>query len=423
MHRSKLRYALPVAVVACVAVVGGNTWIDANAGPTLGVPQLTSAPLIGSEDVPETVSAVVAGAAEEVELVVSDPETGESSTFPMHQESGELWVGSIPSNFIDEGNLVYSVTAELDNVTETSQSAELVVLDNLKRSTPTLVERTVQTVLSVSLGEGPNELGVRGGRESATELPPSFAVDAEEHIHFLDAIKHRVLVFDRAGVVTSRYDLNGLTETASDIIVDDEGTAYVLDQVKDAIETITADGDRTYKSGLDLGTQALGAVLAHAADSGTTYIREATQGRFVPVLHAGDQVAAHDRDADMRAGLPTSAGDLAVEVAGNSVTYALSEDRTSGYRLSFADAVLDAPETVVDGTGAIWGLIGVYRESVDRPVVYLVRIDPESGASRRVEVGTSVPGDVTRRLAAAGTGVVLLEADQSKLRLDRFETL
>ena len=424
MHRFKLRYALPVSAVLCVAVIGGAAWVDAKGGrpAKVSVPHLNAAPLIASTGVSETVSAVVSGTADAVELVVTDPETGEETVKPMHRDRNELWTASIPSSLIDEGKLIYRVTAAYDEVTKSSSLAELVVLDNLRQSTPTLVDNTGRTMQTATLGDGATELGVRGGKESAAELPPSFAVDQEERVHVLDAVKGRVVVLDGPGV-SSTLDLTGVTTTASDVVLGEGGTTFVLDQAKDAIEEIAANGNRTFRAGLGVRSMPLGALLVHMTDSGTTYIREATQGRFVPVLKNRQKVSASDRKSDTRAGIPTTEGDLAVEVAERTVTYALSEDRISGYRISFPDQVLDASETVVDDTGAIWSLVGVYNATNDTASKYLVRIDPDTGVSRMVSVGGSVPGDVTKRLVNAGRGVALMEGEGNTLSFIRFQTI
>ncbi len=426
MPGSKLRIAVPLAVSLGIALVGGAAWVNASSSPPpsiFGVPQLNAAPLIGSTGVQESVSAFVTGAVDTVDLVVTDTETGHSSVVPMDQQGDDIWTGSIPSNLVDEANLIYRVDAELDAVSKSSPAAELVVLDNLRKSTPELVANTGETVLTKALGNGPNELGARGGNESARELPPSFAVDGEERIHVLDAIKSRVVTFDRSGAALSKFDLAGLTRTASDIFVANDGTTFVLDQTKDAIETIAYNGARSYKGGLGVRSQPLGALLAHLSESGTTYVREATQGRFLPILKNGREVSRSERTADARAGVPTPDGDLAVEVAGRSVTYALSDDMAAGYSLSFADQVLDAAETVVDGDGFIWSLVGTYDAASDGASMYLVAINPATGNSRMAPVGVSVPGDVTRRLVSAGQGVALMEGDGDTLSFVRFQTI
>jgi hypothetical protein len=423
VHLPKLRFVAPVAAVLGVALLGGAAWVNASSSSPLGIPQLNAAPLIASTGVSEAVSAVVTGAADAVELVITDPATGDSSVVPMQEQDEDIWTGSIPSSLFDDADLVYSVSAALDDVTKHSETAELVVLDSLRRSTPALVENSGRTLLAATLGDGPDELGVRGGRESAKELPPSFAVDGEERVHVLDAVKSRVLVFDGSGAAASRFELTGLTTTASDLVLGEGGATFVLDQAKDAIEEIASDGRRTYRSELGVRTQPLGTVLEHVRESATTYVREATQGLFIPVLKDGRVVSTADRDTDTRAGVPSPEGDLAVEVAGRTVTYALSSDRTAGYRLTFTDQVLDAAETVVDDDGFVWSLVGVYNSGSETASKYLVRIDPDTGSSRMVRVGSSVPGDVTRRLVGARRGVALMEGNGKTLSFVRYQEI
>jgi hypothetical protein len=86
-----------------------------------------------------------------------------------------------------------------------------------------------------------------------------------------------------------------------------------------------------------------------------------------------------------------------------------------------ASAVLDVPDAVVDADGAVWALVGL--SDGDAASVLLVHVDPAAGTARSTAVDPSVPGDVTRRLAAASRGVVLLEGEESTLRLVGFEQL
>jgi hypothetical protein len=274
-------------------------------------------------------------------------------------------------------------------------------------------------VLSVKLGR---LLGTSGGNESATEIPPSFAIDElAQRVLVLDAVHSRIVSFDMAGKVREKRKLKTKSKTASDVVVDAPNhRTIVLDQAKDTITDISG-SRQTVVSDVGAGGRPFGSRLTYDTRGDTAYVRDVAQGSFVPVLARGQRTSAAEQRAGTRSGAPTSIGDLALEVSDSSVTFGLTGSDPHGYQIDFADQVLEATDAVVDGEGIIWALVGLYK--ADSAATMLVRLDPATGESKAAQVPTAVPGDVTRRLAGARRGVLFLTGRSQTIDLIRYETL
>jgi hypothetical protein len=362
----------------------------------------------------------VDGAPERVRLIVRDGTGRETDSFAMQRSDDPIWTGDIPIEDVSDAGSTYTVAAYYPDGRASSRSAQIVALDRVLKSAPDIAPGRARTILEAPIGNGAGQLGRLGGDEGATQLPPSFAIDEPRgRILVLDAAKERLAVFEDGRIASA---LNVGSTTASDVVTDSEGSAFVLDQAKDKLIELTGRDRRSWSS---VGTRhhGRGARIEHNEATATTYVRDASQGRLLPLVRRGDVVDRKDRASRARDGVPTSRGDLAVEADRQHVTYGNIGDRSVGYRVDFSDEVLDAGETVVDGKGTIWSLVGVYRSDAGRAATMLVSVDPHTGKSHMTEVATSVPGDVTRRLAPADEGAVVLEVTGDSLLLNRYDDL
>lgn len=416
-NRRKRRVALFAIVVGVLAVT--PVWLPAGSAPASApIPLLDAPPLFTAAGRAREVRAIVPGDPDAAGLVVSAG-NGPALRYPMRRVDDETWVGTIPPSALSSSEITYAVAADHGSATSTSDEARLVVLDSVHASSPQATRRSSRTIAELQLGPGPDELGVQGGEESATELPPSFAVDvAAKKIHVLDAVKRRIVSFGMDGRRLGKTTLT--MKAASDIVVDpDSHDLYVLDQAQDVLVQVSARGQRTWP---EIGARRLpfGARLAYDARRHAAYVRDAAQGRHVPVVIRGEKTTGAERSSQARAGTPTATGDLAVEVGARSVTFGVTGSTTRGFEVAFDDDVLEAGEAVVDDGGVIWSLVGLYERDADTASLVLLRLDPD-GAATTTNVDPSLPGDVTRRLASAGRGVVLLEGDGRTLRLVGFE--
>jgi hypothetical protein len=410
------RYTRAFAIACTAVAIAVPSWMAANSSgaeaPT--VPQLTAPPLFAVAGQSRVVTAIVDGDPLVVRLIAQHPQQTTSVPVIMRKSEDGLWQASIPSHAVRPPAVVYSVTATYAGSSLSSESARLVVLDDIRTAASGASSIAGRTIASLPLDA---ELGVRGGDESAKELPASFAVEPSTgNLLVLDSVNARVLRLDGSGAVVGTTPLAGGTTTASDIVFDrSNGAAYVLDQTNDSVIAL-APGGQTTVNALGTRAEALGSRLAQF--SRTTYLKKAGQGRYIPLLDRGRRVSAADRPARTRDGLPTKIGALAAEVEGNDVVFGLVGTEPHGFRVSFDGTVLDAGELLADDDGIVWLLVGV--ASGDGAAMHLVRLDPADGSASSTEVGASLPGDVTRRLASAGTGVIVLESDGSSLRYVRY---
>jgi hypothetical protein len=421
MLRTKHARALWVIVAAVVIAV--PAWVSASSSTaqTPTAPQLNAPPLFATAGQSRTVAAIAGGNPITVRLMVKAPQSTTHVPVVMHRTEGDTWEGAIPSNLVRAPAVDYSVTSTFTTTSLQSDTARLVVLGTIRQTKPLVTSTGGASIANLALG-GPAGLGVRGGNESARELPPSFAIDTMRNkLVVLDAVNARLVSVGLHNGSVAKLPLANGSTTASDVVIDASGTAYVLDQTNDTLIKVS-NGSQTVVSAIG-ATGILGSRLAQDSATQTTYFRDVEQGAFLPLLDHGRRVSAADRRAKRRAGMPTKAGDLAAEVDGNTVVFGFAGADPRGFGVSFDDRVLDASDVVADDDGVVWSLIGVYQASTDSAAVHLVRLDPETGAARMISVGASVPGDVTRRLAPAGHGVVLLESNGAALDFVRFETL
>jgi hypothetical protein len=203
----------------------------------------------------------------------------------------------------------------------------------------------------------------------------------------------------------------------TDVVDGLRGSVLVLDQVRDEVVEVGSGSQRTIGH-VGARKHDRGARLAFDASSDTVFVSDATQGRFVPLVKNGRKATSRERSAQAADGAPTALGALGAEVDGNSVLFGLDSGSGRGYRVTFADQVLDATDVTVDGLGVIWGLVGVARGPDAE--MYLVSVDPSTGDSTAAPVPVSLPGDITRRLAAADDGVVLMNGTEKALSFVRF---
>jgi hypothetical protein len=414
-RRKLTRSAVPLGalIVSALLVLPAIGDSPPSASPPKTPPQLFAPPLFSASGQALTVTAVVTGQPKAVRLVVE--RAGETTSYPMEADGDGVYSGTVPASDVGSGELSYAVSAEYDRRTNTSQAGRLVVLDAIEASSPKQVSRAGEVVAELGLGSGTDELGVSDNTEGARQLPASFVVDdAAGVVRILDTVKARLVDADSHGVRSTTKLANGST-TATDVVRGRDGAVLVLDQVRDEVVEVSSRGQRAV-SGVGARTRDGGSRLAFRSD--TIFVSDAVQGRFVPLVTKGRKTTADERSARSSDGLPTSIGAVAAQVDGNSVLFGLDAGTNSGFRVTFADQVLDAAEVTVDGAGRIWSLVGVYREP--NAAMSLVSVDPETGTSEATPVGVSVPGDVTRRLVAAADGVVLMEGTEQSLRFVRF---
>jgi hypothetical protein len=420
--RRRRAAAIPAAIVVGAAMFVPGLVGVATSSPTVAPanpPVLSSPPLFAAAGQGREVAAEVPAEPGGVRLVVTNAATGATASYPMQRQTETRWTGTIPGGEAGS-DLEYSVSADYADASVASDEAHLIVLEELVPVDATAVANAGRTLMTLKLGDT-GELGSRGGDESATEIPPSFAVDEQaQEVLFLDAVNNRIVAFDMKGHPTRTIPLETDSRSASDVLFDPGSrTARVLDQARDTLLEVTDKSQRRV-AGLGLRGSADGARLSYDPRDDAAYVRDVAQGRFLPVTRGGRRASSSHRASGSRAGAPTPLGNLAIEVGDHSVTFGLTGSTSRGFRLDLADEVLDAGEVLVDGDGTVWGLVGLYQSGSDSAYTVLVRLDPSSGATETTRVPSSVPGDVTRRLAAVRHGVVLLEGEGDTLRLVAF---
>jgi hypothetical protein len=380
------------------------------AAPPKTPPLLFAPPLFASSGEAQAVSALVTGQPDAVRLVVGD------RSFDMREDGDSIFTGTIPSELVT-AELSYSVSAAYASVTNTSEPARLVVLDEVRTSTPDVVGDDGVPVVTLGIGSRADQLGASTETDGARQLPAAFVTDRSgSNLRILDTMKSRIVDATKDGIGSATKLGSGST-TATDVVHGRKDSLLVLDQARDEIVDVSSKGQRTLGS-VGARKHDRGARLAFDGASDTIFVRDATQGRFVPVTKSGRRTTSKERSAGAADGLPTAHGALGAEVSGDSVLFGLSSGDPIGYRITFAEPVLDATEVVVDAAGLIWGLVGVARG--EAAAMYLVSIHPDSGRSTAREVPVSLPGDVTRRLTAAEDGVVLMNGTERSISFVRF---
>ena len=380
-------------------------------------PQLHAPPLFAVPGQAREVSAYVTGTPTAVRLLVQS--TDGERTVPMRPASDFLYTATIPGDAVRGGDLTYSVAADYPEKTNHSEPGHLVVLDNIAPSTAKLTSTTGETLATFELGDKSDQLGVRGGQDSARELPPSFTIDERRgQLLVLDAVKSRVVTADMKGRIRKKTPVPGGTATASDLVLGSNGARLILDQVRDEVIELSEQGSRSFK-GVGIADRTRGARLAFDAESSTIFASDPIQGRFVPVVTKGRRTTKSERRTQSADGVPTALGALAAEVDGNSVVFGLDGGRGVGFRVSLPDRVLDVSEVAVDGNGVLFGLVGTVKD--DGAAMHLVQVDPAAGASVATPVGVSLAGDVVRRLTALNSGVALMEGTTNSISLVRFD--
>ena len=413
MFRKNARHLVAVCaalLLSALLVLPAIGDTEPPASPPKTPPLLFAPPLFATSGQATAVSAVVTGEPDAVRLVVGD------RSFDMHPDGDSMFTGTIPSELV-ASEVSYNVTAAYGNVTNTSENAHLVVLDEIRSSTPKILTGAGMPIVDIGLGSKSDELGRSDSREGARQLPAAFVTDdAGQAVRILDTVKGRIVDATKDGVRKTTKLTNGST-TATDIVRGRKGSVLVLDQVRDEVVEVASKQQHS-AGGVGASKHDRGARLAFEASSDTVFVSDATQGRFVPLVRNGRKTTSRERSAQAADGVPTSLGALAAQVDGNSVLFGLDAASDTGYRVTFTDPVLDASEVTVDAAGLIWGLVGVARGT--SAAMYLVSVNPSTGASAATSVPVSLPGDVTRRLAAADDGVVLMNGTDKALSFVRF---
>lgn len=413
MFRSHARrFVVPTAALLLSALLVlpavGDT--EPPHAPPKTPPLLFAPPLFATAGQARDVSAIVTGVPDAVRLVVGD------RSFEMRPSGDSTFSGTIPSELVTS-ELTYAVVASYGDVVNTSEPARLVALEEVRGSRPRLLSTAGTPIVDIGLGSRSDELGASDAREGARQLPAAFVTDAAGRtITVLDTLKSRIVHATKDGVQEATKLANGTT-TATDIVRGRKGSLLVLDQARDEVVDVTSTKQRA-AGGVGTRKHDRGARLAFDAASDTIFVSDATQGRFLPLLKQGRKTTSRERSDQAADGAPTSIGALAAQVDGSSVVFGLDANRNSGYRVTFEEPVLDATEVVVDRAGVIFGLVGVVKGS--GAGMYLVSVDPVTGASTATPVPVSLPGDVTRRLAPADDGVVLMNGTDRALSFVRF---
>lgn len=379
MSRAIALGVVVLLALACVAAYG-----------SIAPPQVTSPPIFAANGEAKAVYAIVAGSPTDV--VLSWDAGGITGKDAMEEVEPCIYAGSISGDAV-KGALTYKVTAFYADGALESQDYTLTAVPAIAKvkAQPAGVSRKV--IVSRPWGTGVGTFGFSAEAEGASTIPAAIALNSVG-VNVLDTANKRVLTFDKAGKLLKKVDVP--TATACDVVADGAGLV-VIDQLNSTVYKVL--GNRVSAQAVDLKGLAFGTKFAIDPSSKTLLGRDAAQGALVSLAN-GSKTAAS----------------VVVEVKANTVLVGVGADVVA---IDLGAKVLDAAEVVTDGKGIVWMLVGVVDG--DGVAFKLVSLDPVKKAAKAASIQTYIPGDCTRRMVGADSGVLLFEGDSEAGRIVSFE--
>jgi hypothetical protein len=346
-------------------------------------PIVQSPPVFATPGGHVTVVATPSGSPASVALLLGGRRT------PMRPRRSGAWTAAFDAERASE---TYRVEASYaSGRTVRSDRYRLTVLDRIAR--PRVVPHPDDGVRMLTLRLG-RDVGVEQGPQAARVLPASFDVDeAAQRIDVLDDVDARVVSFGTDGRRTGVVPIATGSTTVNDIVRLADGSRALLDVARSEVIRWTSRGQTATRADLT-GAPVDTRLIADGSDP-FVITPSGVRPLFAAKRHAPEGVA------------------VAVDRRG-----ILLGDGTRGVRIALAN-VVDVAEHVVDRRGVLWAIVDV--DGPTAPVTELVSIDlahPLLAASRSIDA--SVFGDVTRRLVALRSGVVVMSATANDLTFTRY---
>ncbi len=259
-----------------------------------------------------------------------------------------------------------------------SRAGAVTALDEITSPRISFATSSPALVLTLAIG---HDVGATDASQAARILPASFDVDEPTgRIDVLDQVNARVVTFDPSGQRVAATPI--ASTTANDIIREQDGTHLVFDAPRGEITHLTPEGRTTTPA--NVGEQPANARLTDVpgAASMSSAARRRRPG-LRAVLDRGSVLVANGR---------------------------------RGVRIDLGRPALDVVESETDAGGVLWSLV-----DLDDASMRLVSVDPahpDDVTTRTVDA--SVFGDVSRRMVALRSGVVVMNASNTLMTFTRY---